>query len=453
MTGLRDALAGLTVRGRCLLAAGLTLAVCAVVVGQRDLLRAAVFLLALPLAAVAVVARTRYRLSCARALDPPRVEAGRPADVRLVLDNVSRLPSGVLLMEDALPYTLGGRPRFVLDRVEPQGQRTVVYPVRSDVRGRFRIGPLSVRLTDPFGLVELTRAFSTVDDLVVTPIVSPLPPVRLGGDWAGGGESTSRSIAASGSDDTATREYRHGDDLRKVHWKSTAKRGELMVRREEQPFQSRATLLLDGRAGAHRGEGPGSSYEWSVSAVASIGASLARAGFALHLVDHHGADLGVPGVPLGEALLLDVLAAAGTDSAPRLDDAAARLRRGGVDGALVAVVGQLDLEQAEVLARVRTPSTTCIAVLLDTDSWAPVSPRSRSAAVAQHAAGTRLLSGAGWRVLPVAHGTTLASVWPLAGGAQVAGGRAATAPPPRPARTGAPDPRYAAPPPSRSPAR
>ncbi len=206
-----------------------------------------------------------------------------------MLDNVSRLPSGVLLMEDALPYTLGGRPRFVLDKVEPQGQRTVAYPVRSDVRGRFTVGPLSVRLTDPFGLVELSRAFASTDELVVTPVVSPLPPVRLGGDWAGGGESTARSVAASGSEDISTREYRHGDDLRKVHWKSTARTGELMVRREEQPFQSRATLLLDGRAAAHRGEGPGSSYEWAVSAVASAGTALARAGFALHLLDHAGA--------------------------------------------------------------------------------------------------------------------------------------------------------------------
>ncbi|MCW2777014.1 MAG: hypothetical protein JWN17_739 [Frankiales bacterium] len=428
MNGVRTSLAGLTTRGRCLLAAGTTLAVCSIALGQRDLLRAAVFLLALPLAAVAVVARTRYRLSCSRSLEPARVQAGRPTDVRLVLDNVSRLPSGVLLMEDALPYTLGGRPRFVLDKVEPQGQRTVVYPVRSDVRGRFRIGPLSVRLTDPFGLVELARAFASVDELVVTPVVSALPPVRLGGDWAGGGDSTSRSVAASGTDDTATREYRHGDDLRKVHWKSTARTGELMVRREEQPFQSRATLLLDGRATAHRGEGPGSSYEWSVSAVASAGVALARAGFALHLLDHTGTDLGPPGLPLTEGVLLDALAGVQPDRAVGLDPAVARLRRGGVDGALVAVVGQLDPQTAATLARVRTGSATCIAVLLDTDSWAPVTPRARQAALAQHEATDALLTGAGWRVLPVSHGTTLASVWPLAGsrGARVAPGAGAS---------------------------
>jgi uncharacterized protein (DUF58 family) len=416
MTDLRASLSGLTTRGRCLLAAGLALASCAVVLGQRDLLRAALFLIALPVAAAWLVSRTRYRLACTRSLDPPRVEAGRQATVRITLDNVSRLPSGVLLMEDALPYALGGRPRFVLDKIEPRGVREVSYPVGSESRGRFAVGPLSVRLTDPFGLCELTRSFASVDELVVTPVLSKLPPVRLGGDWAGGGESSSRSVSSSGTDDAATREYRHGDDLRKVHWRSTARVGELMVRREEQPFQSRATLLLDGRSAAHRGDGPASSFEWSVSALASIGVTLARSGFALSLLRESGEELAPVGLPLTEGLLLEALATVTATRAGSLDGAAERLRRGGLGGVLVAVLGALDLEDAEQLARLRTGSTVCVGVVLDADSWAPVSPRTRAAAVAQHEQAVALLQGSGWRVLPVAHGTTLASLWPLAGG-------------------------------------
>jgi uncharacterized protein (DUF58 family) len=415
MIALRTALSGLTTRGRCLLAAGVALGASAVGLGQRDLLRASVFLIALPLAAVAVVARTRYRLACDRHLDPPRVEAGRPSTVRLRLDNVSRLPSGVLLMEDALPYTLGGRPRFVLDKVEPRGVRDVSYPVRADVRGRYTLGPLSVRLTDPFGLVELTRSFTQTDDLVVTPVVSALPAVRLGGDWSGGGESVARSIAASGTDDAATREYRHGDDLRKVHWRSTARVGELMVRREEQPFQSRATLLLDGRLTAHRGDGPGSSFEYAVSAIASIGVSLARAGFVLQLLGEDGADIPPPTAGLTEAVLLDSLALVQPGRGGNLAAATTRLRTG-FGGVLVAVLGAVGVEDAERLARLRIGAGTCIAVLLDTDSWAPVSPKARQAAQAAQDRVTSLLGGAGWRVLPISHGTTLASMWPLAGG-------------------------------------
>ena len=412
---MRAALSGLTTRGRCLLAAGLALAVSAVLLGQRDLLRAAVFLIALPLAAVVIVARTRYRLACSRLLDPPRVEAGRPATVRLRLDNVSRLPSGVLLMEDALPYVLGGRPRFVLDRVEPKGVREVSYPVRADVRGRYRIGPLSVRLTDPFGLVELTRSFASTDDLVVTPVVAPLPPVRLGGDWAGGGDAAARSVAVSGSDDAAPREYRHGDDLRKVHWRSTARVGELMVRREEQPFQSRATLLLDSRTVAHRGDGPGSSFEWSVSAVASIAVALARTGFALRLLADNGLELVPASVPTTEGALLDALAAVGPSRGESIDPATERLRRGGVDGILVAVLGSLRADDAERLSRLRHGSAACIAVLVDTETWTPSTARGRQAAAGAQEAAAALLGAAGWRVLRVAHGTTLSSVWPLAG--------------------------------------
>lgn len=416
MSGLQASLSGLTTRGRCLLGAGVALLLFALLAGQRDLLRASLFLVALPLAAAWLVSRTRYRLSCDRSLDPARVEAGRPSTVRLRLDNVSRLPSGVLLMEDALPYALGGRPRFVLDRIEPRGVREVSYPVSSEVRGRFPVGPLSVRLTDPFGLCELTRSFATSDELVVTPVVHRLPPVRLGGDWAGGGEAASRSVSSSGTDDAATREYRHGDDLRKVHWRSTARVGELMVRREEQPFQSRATLLLDGRAATHRGDGPGSSFEWAVSAVASIGVALSRAGFGLSLLGESGQPLSPVGLPLTEGLLLDALATVGATRTPSLAGAAEQVRRGGTGGVLVAVLGALELADAEELARLRTGSAVCVAVLVDADSWAPLSPRVRSAAVQQHDAVATLLAGAGWRVLPVSHGTPLAEVWPLAGG-------------------------------------
>ena len=414
-SGWAGNLAGLTTRGRCLLSAGLALLVCAVLLGERDLLRAAVFLLALPLAAVTIVARTRYRLSCTRHLDPARVQAGLPSTVRLRLDNVSRLPSGVLLMEDALPYVLGGRPRFVLDRVEPRGGREVSYPVRSEVRGRYRVGPLAVRLSDPFGLCELTRSFLSTDDLVVTPVVHPLPPVRLGGDWAGGGEVGARSLATSGTDDAATREYRHGDDLRKVHWRSTARTGELMVRQEEQPFQSRATLLLDGRTRAHRGDGPGSSFEWAVSAVASVGVALARAGFSLSLLRDTGQPLTPLGLPLTEGVLLDALAHVELSRSDGFDGAAARLRAGARGGVLVAMLGIVDLKEAERLARLRTGSGVCVAVLLDADSWAPGGPRARRQAEQHHEQVVSLLTAAGWRVVPVSYGGTLASVWPRAG--------------------------------------
>ena len=99
--------------------------------------------------------------------------------------------------------------------------------------------------------------------------------MRLAGEYAGAGESQARIVAVHGEDDAATREYRYGDDLRRVHWRSTARTGELMVRREEQPWECRATLCSTPAAVRHRGEGPTASFEWAVSAAASIAAAPA----------------------------------------------------------------------------------------------------------------------------------------------------------------------------------
>lgn len=411
---MRAALSGLTTRGRCLLAAGAAAALCGVALGERDLLRVAVFLVALPLVAATVVARTRFRLSCSRALAPARVPVGQAAETSLRLENVSFLPTGLLLLEDEVPYTLGGRPRFTVDRIGPGQHRTVRYPVRSDARGRYRIGPLRLRLADPFGLVELTRSFSAVDKLTVVPAVHPLPPVRLGGAWETGGESVSRSAAIRGDDDAATREYRNGDDLRKVHWRSTARIGKLMVRREERPWQSRATVLLDTRSTAHRGDGPGSSFEWAVSAVASIGVHAARRGFSVHLVTDAG--LAVGGADVShEGILLDHLAEVTQSRNRGLEAAAAPLRGAEGLGALIAVLGLLDAEQAALLASSRPPTDVSVAVLVDANGWLGLSPRAQAEAEAAYDAAAEILLRAGWRVVRARHGDALARLWPSAG--------------------------------------
>ncbi|WP_061299152.1 DUF58 domain-containing protein [Herbidospora cretacea] len=403
MTGLR----ALTARGRSFLASGIAALVCAFLLGEHDLVRVAILIVALPLLAVMVVARTRYRLSCARRLDPSRVEAGNDSTVTLRLENVTRLPTGLLLVEDTLQYALGTRPRFVLDRVEAKGIREIDYKVRSDLRGRYSIGPLSVRITDPFGLVELARTFTATDSLVVIPQVVPLPYVRLSGEFAGGGDSRTRSVAAAGDDDVAPRDYRQGDDLRRVHWRSTARYGELMVRREEQQWQSRGALLLDTRRPAHRGEGPRSSFEVAVSAAASIGVHLAHEGLGLRLVTDQGAQ------PLMEggvqASLLDTLAVVRNSQSRSLSNGIAGLRQGGGEGLIVAVVGALDLDDAQALARLRHGHMTGVAVLLDVATW---EGGSADVVSPEHEQAQAVLAAGGWRVLRLPAGTSLATVWP-----------------------------------------
>ncbi|TJZ50965.1 DUF58 domain-containing protein [Streptomyces piniterrae] len=414
--GLRAALGGLTTRGRSFLAAGVAAAVCSYLLGQADLLRVGLLLAALPLVCVLVLHRTRYRVAGSRTLSPARVPSGAESRVRLLIENISRLPTGVLMLQDRVPYVLGPRPRFVLDRVEAGGRREVAYRVRSDLRGRYPLGPLQLRLSDPFGMCELTRSFSAHDTLTVVPRVEPLPAVQLAGLTSGHGDGRQRALALAGEDDVIPRGYRHGDDLRRVHWRSTARHGELMVRREEQPQKARCSVLLDTRYTAHRGAGPDSAFEWAVSAAASVALHLLERGFSVRLLTDTGTS--VPGPDGGgnesadtAGLLLDTLAVVEHSDEEGLS-AAYDVLRGGNEGLLIAFFGDLDEEQAAVAARMRQRSGAAVAFVLDGDAWTrgPGGIRLDGGQVPT-ADRLRMLREAGWTALPVAPGASLADLW------------------------------------------
>jgi uncharacterized protein (DUF58 family) len=329
--------------------------------------------------------------------------------VHLELANVSPARCSVMLVEEHVPFVLGSRPRFVLPGLSPGERRGVAYSVRSEVRGRFTVGPLAVRLTDPFGLVEQARSFSARDVLVVTPKVFALPGLPWRGDWGGRGDSRPRAVSASGEDDIATREYRHGDDLRRVHWRSTARRGELMVRREEQPWQSRASVLIDRRKQAHHGEGLTSSLEWAVTAAASVAHHLVSLGYIVRLIDGAAPHTWSDPAGEGDGPLLDQLAVLESGNASALAEAVSVARTSQRGGLLVAVVGALNDDSAEDLARLRRQGTSCVALVLDTASFAKNA--ANQAKDPAHERACVILRSAGWAIAAVRAGDSVVDVW------------------------------------------
>jgi uncharacterized protein (DUF58 family) len=421
---VRQALQGLTTRGRAFVAAGATASLCALVLGQKDLLRVGVLLVALPVVAALVVGRTRLRLQVRRSLSPGQVPVGGTATVELALSNQGRMPAGLLLLEDRIPYVLGHRPRFVVDRVSPNWRRTVNYPVKSDVRGLYQVGPLMLTVADPFGLVETGRTFTQSQHLLVTPRVYALPQVRLGADRAGSGENRPRAIASAGEEDATVREYRDGDDLRRVHWRSTARRGELMVRREEQPWQSRCAIFLDARTSAHHGHGPSSSLEWSVSAAASIGQDVIRRGYVTTML---GGPTTLSAIarrtstavhqPLSAQQLLTECATVEehkyADIAPLLT-----VDRQAADPSLaIAVIGACSTDDVAALNRWRTNQATGLVLLIDASTWTSDGDGTERAArlAARTDACERELRRNGWRVARVHRGDHLPTVWAVLG--------------------------------------
>ncbi|MEO3753055.1 DUF58 domain-containing protein [Streptomyces sp. B6B3] len=413
---LRAAFGGLTTRGRSFMAAGGAAAACAYLLGQPDLLRVGALLMALPVLCVLVLYFTRSQVAAARRLSPARVAAGAEARVHLRVENIARVPSGMLLLQDRVPYVLGPRPRFVLDRIEPGGRREVSYRVRSDLRGRYPLGPLQLRLADPFGMVELSRSFNAFDMMTVLPRIEQLPVVRLSGDTGGHGDGRRRALALSGEDDIVPRDYRHGDDLRRVHWRSTAHRGTLMVRREEQPLRARCTVLLDTRRVGYAGSGPESPFERAVAGAASVVSHLVAREYAVRLVTDTGMLLPGPGTK-GTAdpaeitgMIMDALAVVDHSSRTTLEDAPAALR-GAECGLLVAFLGAVDRTQLAVLAQLRRRATGALAFV----AAGQVDP-------ALEAARLDRLRSAGWTAVPLESGVPLARLWQRAA-AEDTGGR------------------------------
>jgi uncharacterized protein (DUF58 family) len=414
VTTVRGVLDALTTRGRAFLAAGATCVGCAVLLGQQDLLRAGILVLMLPVATLLFVGRARYRLSCNRSLQPMRVPVGRPARVVLELRNAGRLPSSVLMLEDAVPYTLGTRPRFVIDQISPRWRREIGYTLRSDVRGRFAVGPLSVRVCDPFGLIEIERSFAARHTLTVTPQVHPLPDGQLHGEQSGTGDSRPRAFAAAGTEDVLIREYRHGDDLRRVHWPSTARVGELMVRREEQPWQTRATLLMDTRAAAHRGSGPASSFEWLVTATASVGVHLSGQGYALRLVTESGDDSAGHWHDRGSGAvgdaddLLEHLAVIHPSSRRRLELPPTHTEAGGV---LIAMLGALTPTDVSALRRLAQGAAAGYAVVADPSAWIRQDSHERADLHDRVRRTAAELRAHGWRVAVAGPADQIGPLW------------------------------------------
>ncbi|MEO9138079.1 MAG: DUF58 domain-containing protein [Jatrophihabitans sp.] len=420
---------GFTTRASCLLAAGSTAVLCGILLGEIDLVRAGVLAAAVPIAAAVVVHRSRVQVANRRSIEPPQAVAGQSVTVHLTITNRSLLPTGALMLEDRLPDRLVGRARFVLDSLGSHAVRTVSYRMPNLGRGRYRAGPLSIRLSDPFHMIDLTRSFTATSEFLVTPVVDELPvttPPRT--DELGEG-SSSHSIGTHGADDASTREYRVGDDLRKIHWRSSARTGALMVRQEERPWRAQTTVLLDVRAAAHSiAKDPTvdasdprtvSSMEWAVSACASICSQSL----------HAGRDVGI----IGDPTRPDRLRVAGPDHLgtylacirethhTEMGPIAATLRTAARESALVAVLGRLDPPALRLLADAhpRGRSAPALAILLDVDSWANGS----STLTPQTAAAAAVLRGAGWRVAVAHREMSTAQAWQALLAGHVAGAR------------------------------
>lgn len=275
----------------------------------------------------------RPRLQLERAVEPPRVEKGRPAIAVIHVTNLGRTSLPPALIEQRLgDRAIQARlPR--LHRGE-SGFRT--YRLPTERRGTYDVGPVELPRADPFGLCRTVQRMGGPQRISVHPRLLRLQPLPTG---------VSRNLEGPSSDlspqGTVTfhrlREYVVGDDLRMVHWPSTARTGRLVVRHNVDTAQPYTVVLLDLNPARYSPE----SFEEAIDTAASVATSMASGKAPVQLRTTAGDHFGGPAYRDPTAIV-DFLTDVGATEAGSLEGELVLLRRDRGGTALVVVTGQVD---------------------------------------------------------------------------------------------------------------
>jgi uncharacterized protein (DUF58 family) len=273
------------------------------------------------------------------------VEKGLPAIAIIDVANQSRRPLGPLAVEQWLG---GDVIRAVLPRLRPRERAVRTYQLPTTRRGVFEIGPVELPRSDPFGLCRSVQRMGDAQQIQVRPRIFSLRPLPTG---------LSRNLEGPSSDaspqGTITfhriREYALGDDLRNVHWPSTAHKGALMVRHYVDTAQPYTVVLLDLDPDRYSGE----SFEEAVDIAASVVSSASIGKAPVQLRTSSGDRIGGP-AQRDPSPLIDYLTRVAPVASGSLREEQVLLRRDRGGTALVVVTGRLhgqNLPDAAALRR------------------------------------------------------------------------------------------------------
>ena len=395
-----------TRRGWAAFAAGFFLWVAARFLGSPDLHMVAVGIIATPFLATLFVQWNRVRLDLHRHISSVRVFPGTRITVTLKVANRGPTTAPFLLMEDALPTTLGKPARLVVTGIPSRNDQTVSYSVIPRHRGRLKIGPLAVFVTDPFGLARVRIQAVAEKEVVVYPEVEEIEAWKLGMQGAGAGDSTVRQLYRSAAEFYTIREYVTGDDLRRIHWPSVAHTGQLMIRQDESTRRSVAALFLDNRSAALGASGsPG--FERGVSAAATLGRLLIQAGYALRF-----ASIDLPPALLGETALLERLSQIGSVRTRTIGEALGRLRASAqAESSLVLVSSPLHSAEVGALSRAGTGFGRKLAVFVYPVNPSTIPPTAAVELEGRTQAARSSLQRVGWDVILLQPDGRLADAW------------------------------------------
>ncbi|MFI1582415.1 DUF58 domain-containing protein [Embleya sp. NPDC020630] len=338
--------------GRGVLAGGVLLAGVGWGLGYRE----AVVLGVAALLAVAVAAlwtMRRSSVAAVREVVPAKVARGDVAQGRVTLANTGRRALRGLRAEDRVAGLV--IPPVDLPAVPAGGELRARYALPTHRRGRVEIGPMYLVRGDPLGLTRRSRRHGELETLLVRPRTVALASLPAGrthhlegpnSDTADDGTLTFHSL----------REYVLGDDLRRVHWRSTARTGTMMVRTLIDVSLPQTTVVLDTGSAAYAegsdGDACEEAFEVAVDIAASVSLAAARNNFPLRVLTGRGALPAPVGDHRGAEHWLDLLADVSASEDHSLSAAFDEVERTAAGDTLVVITGGVDTPGLSRLDRI-----------------------------------------------------------------------------------------------------
>lgn len=297
-----------------LMLAALFLLIVAALFHQEHLYLMAATLFLIPIVANLIGRLLMKGVTCERT-GPTSCSEGQRLTITLNITATGPLPKFYLRVSDCLPpwLVLVGEPPPLILHLMPGESHVLEYVLEAGKRGVYALSETQVATTDPLGFYVYTQTIPCSSQLVVYPTVLPVRYLAVIGAGAWGQQYQDEGRAhGSGLDFYGVREYRQGDELRRVHWRTTARTGKLVVMEYTQGATSDVLLALDLDQSAYEGmdDAPDGALESAINIVATIAAYLLREGYGVRLLTQQAA---------GEPIVLQ-----GAEEMPRLLDALAR---------------------------------------------------------------------------------------------------------------------------------
>jgi len=224
---------------------------------------------------------------------------------------------------------------------------TINYRCLCPKRGRYTIGPFTIYLFDPWGVFFLRKNYEISSELYVYPKIFNIrkfPPLIKGSvPWFG---IEINRVSGDEHDFFGVREYKPGDPIKKIHWLSTARKNNLIVKEFQQRAFFNATIVFDLDKDKNFGEGKNSVAEYIIKVAASVADYLIQRNVSLEIIAHAGEMIHLP-FNKGPDHLEDILRALTVAQAESRID-----------------LGELLNEHCDKVAR----NSTMIVIMLD-DDW------------------------------------------------------------------------------------